>query len=63
MTRLVALFAGLVAGVAAAGIGLGVVIPQVAPDYRSAGLAWAVSAVLIAAAVGLAFFMSRSRRS
>lgn len=63
MGRLLVLMVGLVAGVALAGLGAGLLIPQLPLDYRSSWIVAVSSGLLIAACVGLAMFMTRQRRS
>jgi hypothetical protein len=63
MPRVIALFLGLVAGLVGAGVAAGLLIPQLPPDARSPGLVWASASVLIVTGVGVAFVLTRPRRS
>jgi hypothetical protein len=53
----------LVAGLLLSGIAAGLLIPQLPADYRSPGTVALSTATVIAVCVGLAFALTRARRS
>jgi hypothetical protein len=63
MGRLLVLMVGLALGLALAGIGAGLLIPQLPAGHRSSWIVALSAGVLIAACVGLAIFMTRQRRN
>ena len=63
MGRLLVLMIGLTVGLALAGIGAGLLIPQLPAGYRTQWIVMLAAAVIIATCVGLAIVMMRPRRS